>query len=638
MSTSAWARGPLELSYSDPAFQSEPALQQFLRDLEESLPDSLKQQLGGKVRIRFSRLPSGKGKGLAAPTCSKEESAPREGDVHGSVEKIVYGSSNAWTARFKTREITLNSGFLTEIRKGRHGSREYPCGHRNFYRLALGTAIHELGHIYDIVNSPIPTAAGGGSESDWPFEAIGGANERRPQRSVSDRPAYLALTGFGMGLASILPRSPDAYEYTNPSESFAVNLEYFLLDPEYACRRPTFHSFFSRHFDFVPPSGDCRVNTQARLASFNPDENVTVELDPERVYQVHYLLADKGEETASRWGHAMYRLALCAPGRELGPDCLKDVSHHVVVSYRANIAGLTFSSVGALLGQYPSQMFLLRFLDTISEYTRGEMRDVVSTPLKLDRGQVRAFMLRALEQHWQYADRYYFVTKNCATESLGFIQGALNEHPIAAVSPGIMLPKKLANLLDEQGLLDRRNARLFPSILRGAGISYEALQAAGIARGLTLREFVENGTAAERLAYFDSTARRGALAPHFIAIEMLARTRLKQLMTQEAMTWLRDHGEEAESPRIRRLNQLQNSLMPWNLTKRGYGIAQPADLVAPAEIQALSVEMAELLHGSLQLFERPLAARREQLRAIGENILKFLSEGREMSPKTQLNP
>jgi Mlc titration factor MtfA (ptsG expression regulator) len=55
-------------------------------------------------------------------------------------------------------------------------------------------------------------------------------------------------------------RSPDIYETSSPLEFVAVNMEYFLLDPSYACRRPSLYRYYKEHFGWAPPQGCLRQN------------------------------------------------------------------------------------------------------------------------------------------------------------------------------------------------------------------------------------------------------------------------------------------------------------------------------------------------------------------------------------------
>ena len=84
--------------------------------------------------------------------------------------------------------------------------------------------------------------------------------------TLSDDPRLLDLAGWPQRVGkrglreqdnAQLARSPDPYELTSPLEFVAVNLEYFLLDPSYACRRPSLHRYFSEHFGWAPEPADC---------------------------------------------------------------------------------------------------------------------------------------------------------------------------------------------------------------------------------------------------------------------------------------------------------------------------------------------------------------------------------------------
>src|SRR5690606_21906546 len=72
---------------------------------------------------------------------------------------------------------------------------------------------------------------------------------RATARRLSDHPRLLARAGCQVKVPRrsrladnrFVDRSPDPYELTDPEEFVAVNMEYFLLDPAYACRRPALH-------------------------------------------------------------------------------------------------------------------------------------------------------------------------------------------------------------------------------------------------------------------------------------------------------------------------------------------------------------------------------------------------------------
>ncbi|HET8690790.1 MAG TPA: hypothetical protein VFM30_01520, partial [Steroidobacteraceae bacterium] len=86
-------------------------------------------------------------------------------------------------------------------------------------RAVQAAVLHELAHFYD----------------------------RTPQGGLSRDPRLLDLAGwqvrpmrFGLRTSrnDFRDRRPDPYELESPIEFVAVNLEHFLLDSDYACRRP----------------------------------------------------------------------------------------------------------------------------------------------------------------------------------------------------------------------------------------------------------------------------------------------------------------------------------------------------------------------------------------------------------------
>ena len=105
-----------------------------------------------------------------------------------------------------------------------------------------------------------------------------------------------------------MDRSPDAYELHNAREFVAVNLEYFLLDPSYACRRPSLQQYLRAHFDWAP------ARTEAcpqRLPYLNAGSDYARQplgwIDPAQVYEIDYLFAEANDNWVSRWGHSMLR-------------------------------------------------------------------------------------------------------------------------------------------------------------------------------------------------------------------------------------------------------------------------------------------------------------------------------------------
>ena len=311
-------------------------------------------------------------------------------------------------------------------------------------RAALAAVIHELAHFHD----------------------------RTPEGRLSRDPRLLDLAGWQVGPLRLglrgrnafTDRSPDRYELASPVEFVAVNLEHFLLDPAYACRRPALHRYLSAHFAWTPPSQPCA--DEQVFVSPDPQADpadAVVPLDPARVWSVDYLLAEGNERIMSRWGHSMLRLVICAPGRTPGPDCRLDLQHHRVLSFRAFVDDLQISSWRGLTGSYPSRLFVLPLRQVVDEYTKVELRALQSIPLRLRRDEVAALVERAAQLHWSYDGRYYFVGNNCAVETFKLLHDGvprLAGESLASVTPISLLRRLRTRGVADASVLDDRDQAL----------------------------------------------------------------------------------------------------------------------------------------------------------------------------------
>ena len=298
-------------------------------------------------------------------------------------------------------------------------------------RRPLAAAIHELAHLYDL---------------------------GRAGRLSAD-PRLLDLAGWQ--LAALRPgrrarndmrdRSPDHYELHSPREYVAVNLEHYLLDPDYACRRPQLAAYFDAHFgrQSPGPAAGCAPGL-AFVRDAIGHEQAWRELDPRRIHRVDYLLAEGNERAMSRWGHSMLRLVVCAPGREPGPDCRLDLEHHLVLSFRAFVGDVQISSWRGLTGSYPSRLFVLPLGQVVDEYTRVELRGLRSVPLALSPGEIEALVTRAAQLHWNYDGRYLFVANNCAVETFKLLHDGVPR--LAALRLDSITPNGLLRKLHANGV------------------------------------------------------------------------------------------------------------------------------------------------------------------------------------------
>ena len=380
-----------------------------------------------------------------------------------TLAESVYGQVSRGTG------IELNAALLPALLDGSAHRQSLARHHGTQYRELLATLVHELTHLYDRARlwpdaqrRHLAFCARRANQSG----AIGlpencrGQTERR--FSLSDDPTLLDLAGWPQRVGQRgaresrndqVERSPDPYELTSPLEFVAVNLEYFLLDPHYACRRPSLARFFREHFAWSPPTASpCRAELAYLNAGADFSRQPLARLDPARVYEVDYLLADANEALMSRWGHSMLRLVVCAPDRPPGPDCRLDLEHHLVLSYRAFVGDVQLSSWDGLTGAYPSRLFILPLEQVIEEYTKVELRSLLSVPLRLTTAQVRQLVERAVEQHWSYDGRYYFIGNNCAVETLKLLRSGTQAPALLGLDS--ILPNGLLTLLGARQLAD----------------------------------------------------------------------------------------------------------------------------------------------------------------------------------------
>ncbi|MGB4074049.1 DUF4105 domain-containing protein [Pseudomonas sp.] len=423
----------LEADSLSPAQQQ--ASQALVDEALSALPAQFKKRLDRRVSLRWRELPA-----------------------------EVYGRAGRFSG------IELNAGLLPTLLDGRAASAPSGRPHGTVRRELLATVVHELSHLYDRAQL-------------WPeydqrlqrqcrqrqasIGAVGLPDRCRGQTTrrftLSDDPRLLDLAGWAQQVGRRgardeenhqVARSPDRYELSNPREFVAVNMEYFLLDPSYACRRPSLARYLSAHFAWTPANQQpCAEGLAYLNAGRDFARQPLGSIDPQRVYQVDYLLAEANDVLASRWGHSMLRLVICAPGRPRGPDCRLDMQEHLVLSYRAFVGDVQLSSWDGLTGVYPSRLFVLPLAQVIEEYTKVELRSLASVPLRLDRPQLEQLVTRAAEQHWSYDGDYWFLSNNCAVETLKLLRSG-SQHPRLQALDSIM-PNGLLDTLVARDLADR---------------------------------------------------------------------------------------------------------------------------------------------------------------------------------------
>ncbi|MGA3824235.1 DUF4105 domain-containing protein [Pseudomonas chlororaphis] len=376
---------------------------------------------------------------------------------------------NAYGQASLVDELDLNRKLLVSLTDGSAATQKTHRPHGTVRREMLATVLHELTHIYDrsrLWPGAERTLIQRCSRQNSASGLIGLPDQCRGQTArrftLSDDPRLLDLAGWPQYVGRRgereqynrqVARSPDIYETTNPKEFVAVNMEYFLLDPSYACRRPALYRYYQEHFGWAPKAKDTCTQSFAFLNAGNDFAKQPLgKVDPERVYAVDYLLAEANQNWVSRWGHSMLRLVICAPGRPRGPDCRLDLEQHLVLSYRAFVGDVQLSSWDGLVGKYPSRLFILPLAQVIDEYTKTELRSLASVPLNLSRNEIEEVVERAAEMHWSYDGNYYFLSNNCAVESLKLLRSGSNNAQLTGLDS--IMPNGLLEVLKGRGLAD----------------------------------------------------------------------------------------------------------------------------------------------------------------------------------------
>lgn len=385
----------------------------FLNDAQDSLPESIKQGINKKIHIEFQDL------------------VVKDKVVWGQVAAVPFMKERANT-------IILNQKLLSNIRTGEN------------YNLAKATLLHEISHIFDFQNKLV------GFEKEL--------NIKNKDYTISDSPVFFNVTGWKkksitrrMNQTNTMKsRRVDLYEDKSPQETFAVNVEHFLMDPEFKCRKPGMYDYLSKSLDHSPfENTECEQ--EYRLApTITVDGNVEKQkvLDPKRLYEVHYFFAGQGKNIMSRWGHAMIRLVMCAPTRtEVSEKCLQDRAHHLILSFRADVTNFNIDYIKGMTGKYSSKMFVLSMADVIKEYNVGELRDLYSIPLKMDEEQKNRLVSQVLERYWGYESKYYFITNNCADETLNLLKNVYPDE-MKMVDMKVLTPLSLKKKFEQSGISD----------------------------------------------------------------------------------------------------------------------------------------------------------------------------------------
>lgn len=541
------------------------------------------------------------------------------------------------------RGLELNADRLPALTDGSAVTRATDRPHGTLYRELQATVIHELAHLYDRARDWPPAQHALLARCRQQAVHLGpvglppachGQTGRR--FTLSDDPRLLDLAGWPQRAGrrgerepenDQVARSPDAYERENPREFVAVNLEYFLLDATYACRRPALYRYFSDHFGWQPAHrAPCATSYPVLNAGSDFGRAPLLFIDPERVYAVDYLFAEANRDWASRWGHSMLRLVICAPGRPRGPDCRLDLEHHLVLSFRAFVSDVQLSSWAGLTGEYPARLFVLPLDQVVDEYTKLELRGLASVPLRLSHAQIRSLLERAVEQHWSYDGHYYFLSNNCAVETLKLLRAGAPQEALETLDS--ILPNDLLARLVRHGLADDRPLRDRREALR-LGYRFDSYRERYQAMFAVLRERL----GVPQASVEDWLALPGDQRRTWIARADLPATAALLLLEQAA--------------RYRQLLLAQDTLKRRYLNERGAAELARADRTLRALLadSGYLSRPAELLDGSgygipqpgeWQRLEQESSRRQARLQALGETLENEARQLLEPARRTEL--
>lgn len=538
-------------------------LDALVAEAERRLPTEVKQRIGRVVLLELD--PSRASEPIAVPVCraAATEKAPPLVQTLGVMALAEDAES--------PHRILLHPGLLAIAQTGSAASPQFACGHRSLYRLAVATLVHEVLHIYDRL------------------------------ARLSDDPAYQHLQQFApQGAARKLlsrnqlrVRSPDIYEFHDIAENLAVNFEYFLLDPEFKCRRPAVYHYFATHLTHRPFAFEaCAINTLVYAG------NQPVYIDPARVYQIHYLFAARGKGIASRFGHSMFRIVSCAPSRRrVDESCLEDLHDQLVLSFVANLRDdLTIKAWKGLSGKYMSQLLIRPFTEILNDYTEIDHRDLESLPLRMSGAEIQQFLFHALELYWGYSGHYYFLTNNCADESLRLIQSVLSANKLQSLD--ILTPLGLRDSLIQLGIGDasvladrpralERGYRFQSAIERYEAVYQRFRPALPAAAPRTLDRYLKGTTAATRREWAQRVLAQPAALSGMFTVEGLILQRLMKDIERSILVrilWKRDERYAGLAQKLK--DHLRSLRLPWELVETGYGIPLPQEFgLAPRSVR-----------------------------------------------------
>ncbi|MNK89379.1 hypothetical protein D3C87_1093870 [compost metagenome] len=501
------------------------------------------------------------------------------------------------------------------------------CGSYSGQQLMVAALIHQLAHLYDQSNhywdNKTDQKEITSCKNQYPKEKGKYTNPPsaiceyylESNNKISDSLNYRSLSDYkGIRQESkneLYGRIGNVRELDSVHEHFALNLTQHLLDSSYACRRPALNSFFETTLKSKAfPEGSCEKNTMIYSSAGGWKFNI----DPKKVYQVHFVFAAKGEEISSRWGHSMLRLVTCAPDREtVGPECLMDVAYHLILSYRANIDDVIINNWDGLTGKYPSQLMMFSNGEIVDEYTSGQWRELISLPIKFSEAQKDLFVQSVLEHYWSYSGSYKFLTNNCATEADQLIRAVLpKNHPYqntGSITPlGVYTDLNRNKLIDISLVEDKEKARAAGYFYPSRKVALDA--AFGKAKNLygdykDITELTTQSSAAERSEIYQQIESYEDIGKAYIVEKYIYGVVERAMQSVVSRSIQADRVTDvALGEAIDKLIASGQNRLPWKFATKGYGIPLAGELISNEEVAKRyregSVKITEYREGLLQ--------------------------------------
>ncbi len=411
----------------------------FLEKIEKTVPDNLKAYFKAKNKsfvVDFSKTKEVKSFIRSLSNCSKTGSSSdsrKEPETLLSKQTVYSPFDNK---NNKNVSIYLDYNFFINHNDFVSNTSKVGCSDFSQYVWREILVLQRIFHAYDYmeyVSLQYPLRANlGWAYLNNSYKAI--KNEIRKRKGLPSNPDPLSQekeNKWELDLREISRESLiHGEQYRDSGRAFLLNITYFFKDPEFFCRRPAAYMQLSKEFSVSPNKGACKPKNWVFVekgshvgASWREPSRFShsvKEIDPNRIYEVHYLLADKASDNfIGSFGHSMFRFIVCAPSRKVvGPDCLKDETHHVILSFRMDLDLEGMHLLKAMNGKHVGRALTYSFVDIKKEYLIDENRHLYSIPFDFDEFQKNQFIYAALESYWVYFGGYKFLSLNCATESL----------------------------------------------------------------------------------------------------------------------------------------------------------------------------------------------------------------------------